>query len=801
MRIANNIAALNATNLKTKNTNLISKSIEKLSSGMRINKAADDAAGLAISQKMRAQIRGLSQASRNAQDGISLIQTAEGALGEMTSIAQRMRELCVQAANGTLTYDDREKIQNELDGMKKELGLISDKTEFNTMKLLDGSKGLSKETIQYNYSYNQPILSVGQILTLPIAFDSQSLSMNIEKKQNSAINITVFNGVEKIGEKIIDPIINSNQIEWSINIGSTTVDKAIDSIKTIDGGYLVAGWTNGNDLDFNSNHGIVDTWLVKMDSNGLVEWKKQCGGSGADFLESVIQTNDGGYAMLVSSGSNDIDFTANSGNSDLWLLKLNSDGSTAFKKKYAGSEMDGISSTLVQQSNGDFVIFTSSDSSDGDFAQPLHDKSEWMIKTSSNGDVLWKKNYADYGDGTRKVAYNFDGSFFVTTWTNSASDFYNVPGENFLDAGVIKLDANGNVLWKNSVGGTGSDEFKDIIATPDGGCLAVGRSESHDGDFPYKPLKAGYGIVVKYDSSGSIEWKKAYDNYEFNSIQITDSGYILAGVTDNENQDAQKSYGLRDVWLVQLDKAGNLIKERTLGGSSQEIFPNIHLNSDGSVVLIAHSGSNDFDVQGNNGNFDFWVAKVKDFVSREDSEKIQKIDINNSVSRSSVYEIDDFQIVFSSSELKFIKGINFNACKITGNSESSINLQIGANAGQTMTINIDDMRPEALGFINDMPKVNPIEMAGVSLTLTEQALKKISSQRSTLGSYQNRLEHAMKNLDNSAENLQVAESGISDLDMAKGIAEMTKYNILSQATDAMIAQANQMPQGILQLLK
>ena len=116
-----------------------SKATEKLSSGYRINRAADDAAGLSISEKMRSQIRGLNQASTNAEDGISLIQTAEGALTESHSILQRMRELSVQAANGTETDDDREAVQNEISQLQDELDRIADTTEFNTMKLLNGN--------------------------------------------------------------------------------------------------------------------------------------------------------------------------------------------------------------------------------------------------------------------------------------------------------------------------------------------------------------------------------------------------------------------------------------------------------------------------------------------------------------------------------------------------------------------------------------------------------------------------------------------------------------------------------------
>jgi flagellin len=139
MRINHNISALKANNQLGKTNSLLDKSLEKLSSGYRINSAADDSAGLAISEKMRTQISGLDQASRNASDGISVIQTAEGALVEVEAMLQRMRELSVQSANGTYTTEDRIAIQSEIDQLNEEITRISKTTEFNTMTLLDGN--------------------------------------------------------------------------------------------------------------------------------------------------------------------------------------------------------------------------------------------------------------------------------------------------------------------------------------------------------------------------------------------------------------------------------------------------------------------------------------------------------------------------------------------------------------------------------------------------------------------------------------------------------------------------------------
>lgn len=141
MVISTNMSALNTTNQLNKNTNLMNSSLEKLSSGYSINSAADNAAGLAISEKMRSQIQGLDQASSNSQDAISLAQTADGALDETTSILERMRELAVQASSDTLTDDDRSSIQDEVDELTQEIDRISNDTEYNTKKLLNGDSG------------------------------------------------------------------------------------------------------------------------------------------------------------------------------------------------------------------------------------------------------------------------------------------------------------------------------------------------------------------------------------------------------------------------------------------------------------------------------------------------------------------------------------------------------------------------------------------------------------------------------------------------------------------------------------
>ncbi len=182
MVVNTNVLALNAHRSMKRVGADQAKSSNKLSSGERINTAADDAAGLAISEKMRSQIRGLDQASRNSQDAISLVQTADGGLQEVHNMVQRARELTVQAANDTYTASDREKVQLELDQLAEETTAMSKKVQFNGMKLLDGSAGTASDgklTMQVG-------ANAGETLTIDLASAKISTLLNLKATTTGA---------------------------------------------------------------------------------------------------------------------------------------------------------------------------------------------------------------------------------------------------------------------------------------------------------------------------------------------------------------------------------------------------------------------------------------------------------------------------------------------------------------------------------------------------------------------------------------------------------------------------------------
>lgn len=204
---------MNVIRNMTMQNNQVMRSMERLSSGMRINRAADDPAGLAISEKMRAQIRGLSMAGRNIQDGISLFQTAEGALNETHAILQRMRELSVQAANGTVTDSDREALSLEFVELKKEITRISKDTEFNTLPLLDGSRSSLK--IQAGANAGQSIeFFIGDMSAETIGLSDASISS--QSKANDAIGL-LDNAIKNVSSERSRIGAYTNRLEHAYN--------------------------------------------------------------------------------------------------------------------------------------------------------------------------------------------------------------------------------------------------------------------------------------------------------------------------------------------------------------------------------------------------------------------------------------------------------------------------------------------------------------------------------------------------------------------------------------------------------
>jgi len=751
MRINTNVAAINIHRQIGVIQNAASKSMEKLSSGFRINRAGDDAAGLAISEKMRGQIRGLLMASRNAQDAISLIQTAEGALSETHAILQRMRELAVQAANDTNTDSDRFEIQEEIKQLKAEINRIANTTEFNTKKLLDGSaSGVSEEIGGAARINNNSGITVNpddlKAMLDSIAndrswaFDGAYMVVKVNQTKNNGLAIYNANDFRLVGP-------NGKMYEF-VEIGKNT-EREANNLKAdtiiADGGreficrdadtaiQAMLGTSAVFTLGAAVNHTVISSVLgsstlasgssVTIRSNSTVYLSSAgvSGNSGSGGIRytvngelqllctagiTVLKTIEVGRSVTLDNGTvirNDGGgtFTVTSGSLDLGSAGLSGNNTAAFT--LASQSILGSSSVIANPSSTVLVEAANYRiSADGAFNVNV---------TIGNSTSLGSSNIASMKSGT-VLARGSD----ITIGTNS----------------FITLNVNGKELeisYEKKAGEEGIMKVGgQILAAGKSVTLADGTVLTHSSALDSSSVSNGKIAVT----SGSITLAKDVNSNNASSWNITKDSTVAAGSRVTKGTDLM---------------AGTVFTD------SKTFFP-------GSVTL-AHGGSG-IQFSANAGN----SLAAKFFETK--------------VGESLTY-------VFSQH-------------KAASNSiDNSIMIQVGANSGQTLFISMGDMRAIALG-------VNEIDVstrwgASAAIETINNGIQKVSRQRSYLGAMQNRLEHTIRNLETTAENLQAAESRIRDVDMAREIMEYTKNTILLQAAQAMLAQANQAPQSILQLLR
>ncbi|MDT9755244.1 flagellin [Heyndrickxia coagulans] len=318
MIINHNLAALNTLNHLNAATNAQSKAMQKLSSGLRINSAADDAAGLAISEKMRGQIRGLDQAGKNAQDSISMIQTAEGALNETHDILQRMRELAVQAGNDTNTTDDRAEIQKEMNQLTSEINRIGNTTEFNTQKLLKGTTTpVAAKVTGSAVDFTSPVdLSTGN-----------EARFDIKVGSGTAVSVTVggttVSNIDDLVSAVSDALSNANvsgvQVGKDGNKLTLTAENATDAITISNVGGtgigLTAGTTNPTTeatSSFITQIGANQDQTMTLEFSDMRAAALGITGTGSKFTSSATVT-DGTNNNLVEKAL-DVSNAENAGN-------------------------------------------------------------------------------------------------------------------------------------------------------------------------------------------------------------------------------------------------------------------------------------------------------------------------------------------------------------------------------------------------------------------------------------------------------------------------------------------------------
>ena len=789
MRVYHNIPALFAYNSVNATNNNIQKSINKLSTGLRINSAADDAAGLAISEKMRAQIRGLDQAVSNSQDGISMIQTAEGALNETHSILQRMRELSVQSANDTLTNQDRRYIQDEIDQLTEEIDRISTTTQFNKKKLLDGSASAlwSSDKLETKAFIRGGLRSVDQ-------FGQKSAV-----EGNYTIRISAKPGEAEIKKSDLFTVKHENVI---MNVGLNTEtgarDVKVDSLPAGDYNMTIgarsAGFVGSRTQSYNVGTINAGTGYVNN-------------AAGASIMFEVLSVNTAAGTVVVRAES----YVMSSGGTVVNHVQENLTLTTAAKHNFTGLGFSmgalvpgtGVGAGALNISNisnfkvgGRHVMHLAGSAVTG---------TNGKVNVSATINSDWA-NAGNWPTGTANAVQ--ERGFAVNLAAIKDKDvhfrtFYlNTQNGNVFQSD-IRMGFNKNTTGYGAYGNQAqlasfTAAYVGQIAEGDVSLRDLDKFWDANGRFLLDDpqditITQGDGkrASITLNSTDTLDGvaKKLNDAIAFGLGQSkyvganADKFVSFVGKADVTSSTPESVRGTMVIRSAVSGKAGQLAF-----AGDEDIIKGLSLN------VIQKSSENEFRVtvqDAHNGNTVASGVKVTGNNLRGVVHKNVDVEFN------SMANID---VAWSNSAKSFLLTRSNNVYETTLHlADNSTVFQIGANEKEDMGINMGDMGARSLGV--DAIIVTDRESAARSITVIDNAIDKVSTQRSALGAYQNRLDHTINNLTVASQNLTAAESRIRDLDMAKEMMNFTKLNILMQAGNSMLAQANQLPQNVLSLLR
>ena len=421
-------------------------------------------------------------------------------------------------------------------------------------------------------------------------------------------------------------------IVWQKCYGGNGYEQAECVRQTNDGGYIAVGYTTSSDGDLVGHPSGTsnDYWIVKLNSNGGIVWKKTLGGTKQDKAFSVETTNDGGYIVMGTTNSNDLDVTDFVGPSDsdvsTWIIKLNASGGIQWKKSYRGSSFyDELAKSIHQTADGGY-IFT------GSFFLYGSGTEMWIVKLDANGEIVWQKNYG----GTRAehataIQSTSDGGYIVVGDTNSldgnVTGFHGASNNGSPDVWVIKLNGSGDLQWQKTLGGTFDDYGTDIAQTSDGGYILAGRTRSFDGDvigYHFFSTSGNDNVepdawIIKLDSTGNMEWNKAYggsydDGWNCRIIQTQDQRYVFVCAIGSYDGDVDENHGNNNAWAVKIDGSGNILWKQSMGTYPTTYPTSIEQTADNGFVISGYiqinNGAEISTITGYHDGLDFFIVKM-----------------------------------------------------------------------------------------------------------------------------------------------------------------------------------------------
>jgi hypothetical protein len=391
---------------------------------------------------------------------------------------------------------------------------------------------------------------------------------------SSSVNGDVTGTNHGINDYWIIKLDAGGNITWNKLLGGNDDDQAYSIQQTTDGGYIVAGKSksSANGDVTGINHGGEDYWIVKLDAGGNVTWNKLLGGSSVDIPYSIQQTTDGGYIVAgysFSSANGDVT-GANHGVTDSWIVKLDAGGNITWNKLLGGNGEE-VAYSIRQTTDGGYIAAGySASSANGDVTGTNHGGNDyWIVKLNAAGNITWNKSLGGTSDEkATAIQQTTDGGYIVAGYSSSSANG-NVTEVTHggYDYWIVKLDASGNITWNKLLGGGANyDLANSIQQTAGGGYFVAGYSQSSASGNVTEVTHGGYDYwIVKLDASGNILWNRLLGgsgpDYT-NSIQRTaDGGCIIAGYSySSANGDVSGgNHGNQDCWIVKLDAAGNIV--------------------------------------------------------------------------------------------------------------------------------------------------------------------------------------------------------------------------------------------------
>jgi flagellin-like hook-associated protein FlgL len=534
--IGTNVSALYSQNALKTNARSTATTMERLSTGVRVNSAKDDAAGLAIGQNMTSQIRGLNQAVRNINDGINLVQTAEGGLSSVSTMLQRMRELAVQAANGTYSDVQREYLNKEYQQLQTSIGQVVDTTMWNDQKLLDGSFSkpiqIGSDT-QTNIDVTISETSMSSLgltrevehTTVMGAPDPTRVWSKLDPAFSAKAMAAGIDGSFFVAENVInDPLDSSISKAMIIKYdadGTRVWTQLIDSSENAsanaltigaDGSIYVAGAIGLSGYNQPGNHG--DAFFTKIDGNGTKTWTKIIS-SGA----SVDSAN------LLSTGADGVIYVAGvkGGSTGFWDYGIGN----AFIKKYDPDGTELWAKTLDSSPNWGGVQLTDmATGTDGALyiagvkslviagrTMPIG----FLAKYDSNGTEAWTQLFESPKISLSSITIGTDGLIYGAGVTDLSLDGQTNQGNG--DAFVTKFDATGTKIWTKLLGNDGSQEAAALTTGTDGSIYVAGGTQgSHNLD-GQTPIGESDAFIAKFDADGTKVWTRLLGSSGWNTSQ------------------------------------------------------------------------------------------------------------------------------------------------------------------------------------------------------------------------------------------------------------------------------------------